>query len=139
MRIKSTKSDVELLNTPQTLFNLQYKLNKEVTAAREISKPLYTLDIPAELNTTNNVNRIMNYLLDRDQFVRKNYLNFRTLTKREREIIKLIVDGQSSYSISAQLFISVHTVNNHRKNIGKKLKVRSLSELIKFAIAFFII
>jgi LuxR family transcriptional regulator len=79
------------------------------------------------------------YICEQDQFVRKNFERFNSLSKREKEIIKLIVDGNSSYNISSQLFISVHTVNNHRKNIVKKLDVKCLSELIRFASAFFII
>jgi DNA-binding CsgD family transcriptional regulator len=135
MKLKSNTPDVEQVNYPTILFNLHYNQRKADVQRQDMAYSLY----PAELDASNTAARIMNYLCEQDQFVRKNYLKFKTLTKREQEIIKLIVDGQSSYAIAEQLFISVHTVNNHRKNIGKKLDVRSLSELIKFAIAFFII
>ncbi len=55
------------------------------------------------------------------------------LTKRETEIVKLIVEGQTSRQICNNLFISLNTVETHRKNIFKKLKIKSLSELIHFA------
>lgn len=135
MKLKTKPSNADQVNFPSILFNLHYKLSKEAEQPQSMA---YTVQPPA-LYTSGTAAKVMNYLREQDQFVRKNYLRFSTLTNREREIIKLIVDGQSSYSIAKLLFISVHTVNNHRKNIGKKLNVRSLSELIKFAIAFFLI
>lgn len=56
------------------------------------------------------------------------------LTHREREILKLLVDGKSSKEIGELLFISLRTVQNHRANIMKKLKVRRITDLIKYAV-----
>jgi LuxR family transcriptional regulator, quorum-sensing system regulator SdiA len=61
---------------------------------------------------------------------------FELLTKREKEIIRLIADGNTSMDISTILFISIHTVNNHRKNIYKKLGTKNLACLVKYAIHF---
>jgi DNA-binding CsgD family transcriptional regulator len=138
MRLKPKIDVVDQLNVHSLLFNLHYTVKKEVDQPGTIPAAP-GLDNGTELDSVSDAARVMNYLCEQDQFVRKNYLKFKMLSKREKEIIKLIVDGQSSYCISAKLFLSVHTVNNHRKNIGKKLDVRSISELIKFAIAFFII
>jgi DNA-binding NarL/FixJ family response regulator len=55
------------------------------------------------------------------------------LTHREREILKLLADGKSSKEIGELLFISLRTVQNHRANIMKKLKVRRTTDLIKYA------
>jgi DNA-binding NarL/FixJ family response regulator len=55
-----------------------------------------------------------------------------SLTKREREIISLIVEGYSSKEIGSILNISFNTVNNHRTNIFKKLDITSTTELIKY-------
>lgn len=60
----------------------------------------------------------------------KIYLSDLNLTKREKEIGELILKGLSSPDISKKLFISVNTVNSHRKNIYKKAKISSLSEFI---------
>ena len=49
---------------------------------------------------------------------------------REFEIIKLIETGMSSEEIAEKLFLSVHTVNTHRRNILEKSGKPSLSELI---------
>lgn len=52
------------------------------------------------------------------------------LTEREREIILLIVKGNSNQEIGKQLFISANTVKNHIYNIYKKLGVKSRYELM---------
>ena len=56
------------------------------------------------------------------------------LTKRELEILQLISTGKSNNEIAEELFISVHTVNSHRKNILKKLNQKNTAELIRFAV-----
>jgi DNA-binding NarL/FixJ family response regulator len=56
------------------------------------------------------------------------------LTLRERQILKLLSDGKSSKEIGDLLFISLRTVQNHRANIMRKLKVRRIADLIKYAV-----
>ncbi len=56
------------------------------------------------------------------------------LTAREKEVIKLIVDGKSSREIGELLFISVRTVERHRANIMDKLQIKKAADLIKYAI-----
>jgi DNA-binding NarL/FixJ family response regulator len=56
------------------------------------------------------------------------------LSVREREVLKLIVEGESNKEIAEELFISVRTVESHRASIISKLKVKSVAELVKCAI-----
>jgi len=56
------------------------------------------------------------------------------LTMREREVLKLVGEGKTSKEIARMLFISPYTVNNHRKNIKRKLNIRKNADLIKYAI-----
>ncbi|MEO8253168.1 MAG: response regulator transcription factor [Flavobacterium sp.] len=56
------------------------------------------------------------------------------LTGREIEIITLIALEYSGKEISEQLFISINTVETHRKNIMKKLQAKSTISLVKFAL-----
>lgn len=56
------------------------------------------------------------------------------LTPRQRQILQLIADGKTSKEIARILFISIHTVHNHRKHIKEKLSIRSNAELIKYAL-----
>ncbi len=55
------------------------------------------------------------------------------LSPREIEIIKLIVQDMSTADISKKLYLSVYTVETHRKNIWRKTGVKSLVGLINFA------
>src|SRR5437867_400590 len=56
------------------------------------------------------------------------------LTQREREVLALIGEGHGNREIAGQLFISARTVQTHRENIMKKLRIHSSAGLIRFAI-----
>ncbi len=53
-----------------------------------------------------------------------------SLTKREKEVLHLIVKQQSSQEIADQLFLSLRTVENHRYNLFQKLDVKNVVGLI---------
>lgn len=59
------------------------------------------------------------------------------LTKREREILKLIANGKTSQQIARKLKISKYTVDTHRKNIHKKLDIKSNTGLVKYVMENF--
>lgn len=52
------------------------------------------------------------------------------LTPREREVLALLVDGETSASLAAALGISLHTANAHIRSIYRKLEVRSRSQAV---------
>lgn len=56
------------------------------------------------------------------------------LSKREIEILRLIARGKSNTEIAEMLFLSVHTVDTHRKNMLSKLDMHSVAELVKYAV-----
>ena len=56
------------------------------------------------------------------------------LTKREKEIVKLVADGLTNAQIAKQLFLSVETVDTHRKNLYTKLNINNTALLIRYAI-----
>jgi DNA-binding NarL/FixJ family response regulator len=56
------------------------------------------------------------------------------LTAREREIIQLVAEGQSNKEAASTLGISVKTVEAHRANVMRKLHLRSVSDLVRYAI-----
>lgn len=56
---------------------------------------------------------------------------FRDLTAREREVMKLVVDGNTNKSIAAMLGISEKTVEIHRARVMRKTGAGSLSELVR--------
>ena len=53
-----------------------------------------------------------------------------TLTRREKEILDLIIKGKNSQEIADNLFLSFLTVQTHRRNIMTKLEVKNIAELI---------
>lgn len=57
-----------------------------------------------------------------------------SLTERETEVLKLLSFGHSNKDIADKLFISIHTVISHRKNITEKLGIKSVSGLTVYAI-----
>ena len=57
-----------------------------------------------------------------------------TLTAKEREILQLVAEGNSTKEIAAALNVSTKTIETHRQNIMDKLDIRSIAELTKFAI-----
>lgn len=57
-----------------------------------------------------------------------------TLTEREREIVKLVIEGMTNKEIAAQLGISDHTVKTHVRNIFGKLKVNRRLQLLLYRI-----
>jgi DNA-binding NarL/FixJ family response regulator len=56
------------------------------------------------------------------------------LSSREREVLQLIAEGNSSSEIALTMHISARTVDTHRHNIMKKLDIHSIAGLTKFAI-----
>ncbi|RAJ77282.1 DNA-binding NarL/FixJ family response regulator [Chitinophaga dinghuensis] len=55
------------------------------------------------------------------------------LTKREKEILKLVAEGFTSQEIADKLFINLRTVETHRMNINQKLDVKNTVGLVKEA------
>lgn len=57
------------------------------------------------------------------------------LSQREKEIVVCVVGGMTNKEIADRLFLSVHTVITHRKNISRKLQIHSVAALTIYAIA----
>jgi DNA-binding NarL/FixJ family response regulator len=55
------------------------------------------------------------------------------LTRREKEVLELIAEGMTNNEIAQKLFISVTTVDTHRKNLLAKFECRNIAALIKTA------
>lgn len=57
-----------------------------------------------------------------------------TLSQREKEIVVCVVKGMTNKEIAEKLFLSIHTVITHRRNISKKLQIHSAAGLTIYAI-----
>ena len=91
------------------------------------SKPIYNL-----VSFTYKIDRI----LDEKEYVESNSSSFNQLTKREKQIIALMADGKTTIEMAKLLNIAAATIEQHRKNIRKKLQIKNLADLLKFAQAF---
>ena len=60
--------------------------------------------------------------------------SYELLTPREREVLQLVAEGKSSKDIANLLTLSVYTVETHRANILQKLNLKSVAELILYAV-----
>jgi DNA-binding NarL/FixJ family response regulator len=54
-------------------------------------------------------------------------------TKQEKQILERLAKGQTNCQIATQLFISTHTVKNHKANMKRKLNIAHTCELMLFA------
>ena len=56
------------------------------------------------------------------------------ISPREREVLQLIAEGWSTKQIASHLYVSVKTIETHRRQIMKKLDLHSIADLTKYAI-----
>ena len=56
-----------------------------------------------------------------------------TLSNREKQILQHVARGMSSADIGRLLELSPHTVQQHRKNINKKMKFKSIVDWVNYA------
>ena len=56
------------------------------------------------------------------------------LSQREREVLALIAEGNTSKEIASKLFISLQTVETHRSNLMAKLRVRNMAGMVVYAV-----
>lgn len=56
------------------------------------------------------------------------------LTRREREVIRLVAAGFTTNEMAEKLFISVYTVDSHRRNLLQKLDLKNTAGLVRYAI-----
>jgi DNA-binding NarL/FixJ family response regulator len=73
------------------------------------------------------------------RFLEGNYISSRehrvtTLTAREREIVRLLAEGQNTKEVAATLGLSVKTAEAHRTNLMRKLGLHRVSELVLYAV-----
>lgn len=62
-------------------------------------------------------------------------INDNVLTKREIEVLKLIAEGMRSCDMAEILFVSKRTIDAHRVNIIKKLRLKTIADLTRYAIS----
>ena len=123
---------LDIDNKQKLLKILQYQLDGYLlknTSQGELIEAANTIHKGEKYYSKEIHNYVMNSLFDRtrndyEQKIKNN------LSNREREILQEIITGKNNREIADQLFISEHTVLTHRRNIMRKLKVKSTPQLI---------
>jgi DNA-binding NarL/FixJ family response regulator len=67
-------------------------------------------------------------------YQRSSMVELSMLTRREKEILELVAEGYTNAQIAEKIFLSVFTVDSHRKNLMAKLNVKNTASLIRLAI-----
>jgi len=105
-----------------------------------ISFSMLKKKLNATITVTLHVNQLENFIKKKlfpgNNVFQKYYNGFITLSKREKEILKLISLGKTNKQIGELLLISTLTVKTHRRNIINKLRTNKTSELTRIAIYF---
>ena len=102
----------------------------------EQGKPSHIVTIAIPVKQLKHIPKKAERLLAQKEFFHSNLDKFSTLTPRETEILKLVAQGKSSPDISEELFISIQTVNTHRKSIKQKLTIANAYEFMLYAHSF---
>jgi DNA-binding CsgD family transcriptional regulator len=113
-----------------------YLSSAKVFMRNENGQPTHILATASPIDPLHHVTSKVNRLLEENNFLRRNQKIFALLTKREKEILKLMALGDSSVEIACKLYISEQTATTHRRNIRAKLKAENNYDIMKFAQAF---
>ena len=118
----------------QTIYKvLEYGINSFLTkecSKKEITRAIYATAKGEKFFC----NKVLDLLLEKNATRFEPDCEPTALTERETEITRCIAEGKSTNAIADELYISVHTVRTHRKNIMRKLGVNSVSELVLYAV-----
>lgn len=79
--------------------------------------------------------KVMNIRTSREYVFTEEESGTGMLTKREIEILGMLSKGMASKQVADELFLSVNTVNNHRRNILEKTNTENTAEAVRFAIS----
>ncbi len=113
-----------------------YLSSAKVFMRDENGQPTHLLVTASPIDSLHHLTSKVNRLLEENNFLRRNQRIFASLTKREKEILKLMALGNSSVEIADKLYISEQTATTHRRNIKAKLKAENTYDIMKFAQAF---
>ncbi|MCH8546674.1 MAG: response regulator transcription factor [Cryomorphaceae bacterium] len=97
-----------------------------------ILKPFKLTEVDEAIKTRINRSK---QLLEQNKIDKHQREQINQLTKKEKQVFKLISEGLSSKQIAEKLFVSIKTIENHRYNITQKLNLEGQGSLLKFAMA----
>jgi DNA-binding CsgD family transcriptional regulator len=75
-------------------------------------------------------------IIEQHHFMKNNIDKYSSLTKRERETLKFIINGYDNKQIAEKMHISANTVRTHRNRIWHKLEIKHFSNCLKYKCFF---
>ncbi|MCI1186824.1 LuxR C-terminal-related transcriptional regulator [Hymenobacter sp. DH14] len=102
----------------------------------DTGQPLLLVTTSIPVDPIHHVTHKVSRLLAENNFLRQHNVRFGRLTRREREVLRLLALGHSAPEIAEQLFIPAQTAETHRRNVRQKLGVATAFELSEYARAF---
>jgi DNA-binding CsgD family transcriptional regulator len=102
----------------------------------ETNKPILSITIAQEIDAEKSLTLKAERILKENEFIHKNLEQFSMLTTREKEVLSKLADGKTNSEIANEFFVSLHTIQTHRKTIKKKLGFNSTKDLFYFANCF---
>ena len=79
---------------------------------------------------------VLKTILDQNNFMKNNIDKYSSLTKRERETLKFIINGYDNKQIAEKMHISPNTIRTHRNRIWHKLEIKHFSNCLKYKCFF---
>ena len=113
-----------------------YSSSSKLILKDKNGEPLLCVTFAIPMNATQHLTHKVSRLLEENNFLKAHFKEFALLTKREKEILKLLALGKSSTEISTILHITSETVKTHRKNIYQKLHIKSSFDISEYSRAF---
>ncbi len=105
------------------------------TVREELVNAIYTVNTGENFLSESISNTVLVNFIHKDKYSDKYSAKDKSnLTNREIEILKLIAEGLSYKEIGEKLFISSRTVETHKNHILQKLELRTIVDLVKYAI-----
>ena len=114
------------------LFDI-FNCEKDLALHTDVEDYLF---VPAVLQLEENIKNKKESIVSRvqEETISEEPASQDNLSQREKEIIRCVVMGLSNKEIAEELFISIHTVITHRRNIARKLEIHSPTLLTVYAI-----
>ena len=79
---------------------------------------------------------VLKTILDQNNFMKNNIDKYSSLTKREKETLKLIVKGYTNVQIAEKMNVSSNTIRTHRNRVWQKLEIKHLIDSFKYTCFF---
>lgn len=132
-RIKNIKSEYRwmVIQFPKIIYNNEGRGLSSLIVVSDLSHfSIVNQPVMTMIDTTNSRKPFYKAIVEKNEIT----VNTANITKREREILALMINGKTTPEIAEKLFISYHTVENHKKNLRVKTSSKTSAELIYYVL-----